>query len=143
MANPFDPRSILHARHAQHVVLIHFPIALFLFGVLLDVMARMKGNIRLANAAQSNLAGAAICIIPTYLTGFLAWQYALEGQRLHGLLLYHLMLASATVLLVIAAWWVRSRTRVHPLASLALELVGALSIAVTAHLGGFLSGVNS
>ena len=143
MANPFDPRSVFLARHAQHVVLIHFPIALFLFGVLLDVMARVKGNIRLANAAQLNLAGAAICIIPTDLTGFLAWQCALDGQRLHGLLLYHLMLASATVLLVIAAWWVRSRTRVHPLASLALELVGALSIAVTAHLGGFLSGVNS
>ena len=26
--NPFDLRSILLARHAQHVVLIHFPIAL-------------------------------------------------------------------------------------------------------------------
>jgi uncharacterized membrane protein len=143
MASPFDPRSVFLARHAQHVVLIHFPIGLFLFGVLLDAMARMKGNIRLANAAQLNLTAAAICIVPTYLTGFLAWQYALEGQRLHGVLLYHLMLASATVVLVITAWWVRSRTQAHPLASLALELVGAVSIAITAHLGGFLSGVNS
>jgi len=143
MASPFDPRSVFLARHAQHVVLIHFPIALFLMGVLLDVMARIRGNIRLAAAAQVNLAAAAVSIIPTYLTGLLAWQFALEGQRLHGVLLYHVMLASATMVLVITAWWVRSRTQLHPLASLSVELVGAVCITITAHLGGFLSGVNS
>jgi hypothetical protein len=31
--NPFDIRSALLAKHAQHVVLIHFPIALFITGV--------------------------------------------------------------------------------------------------------------
>lgn len=36
-ANPFDLRTVLLARHAQHVVLIHFPIALYLAGVLLDL----------------------------------------------------------------------------------------------------------
>jgi len=143
MANPFDPRSVFLARHAQHVVLIHFPIALFLMGVLLDVMARIRGNIRLAAAAQVNLAAAAVSIIPTYLTGLLAWQFVLEGQRLHGVLLYHVMLASATMVLVITAWWVRSRTQLHPLASLSVELVGAVCITITAHLGGFLSGVNT
>ena len=35
--SPFDWRSVLLARHAQHVVLIHFPIALFITGVLFDV----------------------------------------------------------------------------------------------------------
>ena len=30
--NPFDIKSALLAKHAQHVVLIHFPIALFLRG---------------------------------------------------------------------------------------------------------------
>jgi hypothetical protein len=29
-ANPFDLRTLLFAKHAQHVVLIHFPIALFI-----------------------------------------------------------------------------------------------------------------
>ena len=31
--NPFDIKQALLAKHAQHVVLIHFPIALFLAGV--------------------------------------------------------------------------------------------------------------
>ena len=38
--SPFDWRSVLLARHAQHVVLIHFPIALFITGVLFDFLAQ-------------------------------------------------------------------------------------------------------
>jgi uncharacterized membrane protein len=33
---PFDIKSTLLAKHAQHVVLTHFPIALFLTSVMLD-----------------------------------------------------------------------------------------------------------
>jgi hypothetical protein len=29
MTNPFDPKTVFLAKHAQHVVLIQFPIALF------------------------------------------------------------------------------------------------------------------
>lgn len=143
MATPFDPRSVFLARHAQHVVLIHFPIALFLVGVLFDLISRVKEDDRLGTVAQLNLAAAAICIVPTYFTGWLAWRFALDGQRLHGVLLYHLGLASTTTVLVIAAWWLRSRARSWPIFSLIVELAGALSISLTAHLGGFLSGVNS
>lgn len=143
MAHPFDPRSVFLARHAQHVVLIHFPIALFLIGVLFDLISRVKKDDRLGTVAQINLKAAAICTLPAYLTGLLAWQFALDGQRLHGVLLYHLGLASATTVLVITAWWVRSRTQLAPLISLAIELAGAFAISLTAHLGGFLSGVNT
>jgi len=73
MASPFDLRSVLLARHAQHVVLIHFPIALFLIGVLFDLISRVKQDDRLGTAAQVNLVAAAISIVPTYLTGLLAW----------------------------------------------------------------------
>src|SRR6185437_2042192 len=38
--NPFDPKAALLAKHAQHVVLVHFPIALFMTGVLFDLAAR-------------------------------------------------------------------------------------------------------
>lgn len=143
MIHAFDPRTVFLARHAQHVVLIHFPIALFLIGVLFDLVSRLKRDDRMGTAAQVNLTAAAICIVPAYLTGLLAWHFALDGQRLHGVLLYHLGLASATMALVITAWWLRSRTQSRPLISLAVELAGVLSISLTAHLGGFLTGVNS
>jgi hypothetical protein len=34
--NPFDLKTVLLAKHAQHVVLIHFPIALFTVAVAFD-----------------------------------------------------------------------------------------------------------
>ena len=35
--NPFDLKTALLAKHAQHVVLIHFPIALFMVSFAFDL----------------------------------------------------------------------------------------------------------
>ena len=40
--HPFDIKTVLFAKHAQHVVLIHFPIALFIIGVPFDFLAQWK-----------------------------------------------------------------------------------------------------
>jgi uncharacterized membrane protein len=148
LVNPFDWRTVLLARHAQHVVLIHFPIALFFTGVLFDLLSRGKRTSQLASAAYLNLSVAAASVAPTVATGLLAWQFALEGKRLKGLLLLHVIFASFAGLLVIASWWVHWRSResdplLLPRHRIPLELLGVVVIAVTAHLGGFLSGVNS
>lgn len=148
MINPFDLRTVLLAKHAQHVVLIHFPIALFMTGVGLDLFSRGKHESRLANAAYLNISIAAAMVIPAVLTGLLAWQFALEGKKLKGLLLLHVFAASIAAALVIASWWVHWRSRrPPPLAILRLripiELFGVATLALAAHLGGFLSGVNS
>lgn len=84
MVNPFDWRTILLAKHAQHVVLIHFPIALYVMGVVLDLLSRGKRDSQLASAAYVNLSVAALTVLPTYVTGVLAWQFALEAERLKG-----------------------------------------------------------
>jgi hypothetical protein len=39
-ASPFDIRPVLLAKHAQHVVLIHFPIALFMWRIPPDHQVR-------------------------------------------------------------------------------------------------------
>jgi uncharacterized membrane protein len=145
--NPFDPRTILLAKHAQHVVLIHFPIALFITGVGFDLLSRGKRGSQLAGAAYLNLSAAALTVLPAVATGLLAWQFALEGKRIKGLLLLHLIAALSAAFLVIASWWVHWRTRktepgVLPGYSIPVELLGVTVIALTAHLGGFLSGVN-
>ena len=147
MVNPFDPRTILLAKHAQHVVLIHFPIALFISGVGLDLLSRGKRDSQLASAAYLNLSIAAATVLPAVLTGLLAWQFALEGKRLKGLLLWHVIAASIATVLVITSWWIHRRTRksealLLPVFRVPVELLGVAVIALTAHLGGFLSGVN-
>ena len=148
MVNPFDLRTILLAKHAQHVVLIHFPIALFMTGVGFDLLSRGKRDSQLAAAAYLNLSIAAATVLPAVATGLLAWQFALDGKRLKGLLLLHLITGLSAALLVVASWWMHWRSRRPDTVSLPryripVELLGVSIIALTAHLGGFLSGVNT
>lgn len=143
----FNLRTVLMAKHAQHVVLIHFPIALFITGFAFDLLSRGQRMSQLATAAYLNFSIAAVTVLPVVGTGLLAWHFALEGKQLKGLLLWHLIVASLTTLLVIASWLVHWRTRnagsaILPSYRIPLELLGVIAIAVTAHLGGFLSGVN-
>ena len=49
-ANPFDVQAAVLAKHAHHVVMIHFPIALFLASFVFDLLARWRGNRALATA---------------------------------------------------------------------------------------------
>ena len=146
--HPFDLRTALMAKHAQHVVLIHFPIALFLTGVLFDLLSRGKRSSHLAVAAYLNISIAAVMVFPVIGTGLLAWQFVLEGKSLKGLLLWHLIAASLAAVFVIASWLVHWRTRraeptLLPAYRIPVELLGVAALAITAHLGGFLSGVNT
>jgi uncharacterized membrane protein len=146
MVNPFDLKTALLAKHAQHVVLIHFPIALFLAAVAFDFIALKTKRRGLADAAYYNLLGAAISTIPVLATGILAWQFQLEGQKLKGILLLHLVLACISTAMIWLVWWVhfraRRRTVYLPSYRLALELLAVAIVALTGHLGGCLSGVN-
>ena len=151
MLNPFDPKTVLLAKHAQHVVLIQFPIALYLSGTLFDLAARVfrKPNFRpdFSEVARWNFLFAAVMGIPAALTGIIAWQWALQGQHLKGILRLHLILGCAVICGLWLTVFLRSRQKSLPgaadsLALLATELIVCGIVSLTAHLGGFLSGVN-
>ena len=146
MVNPFDLKTVFLAKHAQHVVVIHFPIALFMTAVLFDLIAQWTKRRGLAEAAYYNLLVAAISTIPVLVTGILAWQFQLEGQKLKGILLLHLVLACTSSVMIWLVWCVHFRVRRRAAAlpnyRLAVEILGVGVIALTGHLGGFLSGVN-
>jgi uncharacterized membrane protein len=146
MVNPFDLKTVLLAKHAQHIVLIHFPIGLFLAAVAFDFLALWTKRRGLADAAYYNLLGAAISTFPVIVTGLLAWHFQLEGQKLKGILLLHLVLACVSTVMIWLVWWVhfraRRRTVYLPTYRLAIEVLAVGLVALTAHLGGFLSGVN-
>ena len=143
---PFDLKSVFLAKHAQHLVLIHFPIALFISAVAFDFIANWTKRSALADAAYYNLLAAAISTLPVLATGILAWQFQLEGQKLKGILLLHLLLACVSSVMIWLVWWVhfraRRRAEVLPNYRLAFEFLGVALVGLTGHLGGFLSGVN-
>jgi uncharacterized membrane protein len=146
--HPFDLRAALLAKHAQHVVLIHFPIALFLAGVGLDLASQWTRRQALAAAAYYNLLVAAVSTVPVVATGLLAWQLQLAGQHLKGVLLLHLLLGGVSSALIWLVWDLHSRARRAPgqplpAYRLPIELLAAALVTLTGHLGGFLSGVNA
>jgi uncharacterized membrane protein len=144
--DPFDVKAFLLAKHAQHVVLIHFPIALFITGAAFDVAALWTKRRALAEASYYNLLLAAIFTLPALATGILAWQFALEGQKLKGILRMHLVLAWVSSAVIWLVWWIQLRARRRgeetPTYRIPLEMLGVALISLTGHLGGFLSGVN-
>jgi uncharacterized membrane protein len=142
MINPFDLKTVLLAKHAQHVVLIHFPIALFITAVGFDLVGQWTKRRGLADAAYYNLIVAAISTIPVLVAGVLAWQLQLEGRKLMGILLVHLMhlvLACISTLMIWLVWCVqflaRRRAKALPNYRLALEILGVILIAVTRAFG--------
>ena len=145
-ANPFDPKTVLLAKHAQHVVLVHFPIALFMVGAAFDVVGQWTKRRGLGEAAYYNLLLAAVSVVPVLATGILAWQFQLEGQKLKGTLLMHMVAAWLSAVFIVATWWSHYRARRKgtglPGYRLGLECVGVVLVGLTGHLGGFVSGVN-
>jgi uncharacterized membrane protein len=146
--NPFDLKSALLAKHAQHVVLVHFPIALFISSVAFDLVAIWKSSRSFARAAYYNLIAAAATALAAVITGVLAWQLQLEGEKLRGNLRLHLSLgALSAVLIWTLTWWRRRQVSAgndSPAAGYwALAFIAVLVVALTGHLGGILSGVEA
>jgi uncharacterized membrane protein len=145
--NPFDLKAALLAKHAQHVVLIHFPIGLFLTSFAFDLLGLWRRDRTLATAAYYNLIAAAVAALPAVATGLLAWHWLYGGKRLRGNLRLHLVFGvlSAGMIWVLCGWrtWrERKQRQSMPRVYLAAELVAAAIITLTGHLGGILSGVD-
>ena len=145
--NPFDLKAALLAKHAQHVALVHFPIALIFVGAAFDALSQRKQDASLLRAAYFTTIAAAIAAIPTVITGIAAWQWQLEGKHLRGNLKLHLILAlvSSALIGIVCGLHVLQQRKPRAISSrirLTIEAVAVCVTLFTAHVGGFLSGVN-
>jgi uncharacterized membrane protein len=145
--NPFDLKAALLARHAQHPVIIHFPIALFIASVVFELLALWRKQPLFASVAYYNLLGAAMTIPLAIATGLAAWQWQLEGATLKGNLRLHLICALTSASLIFLLCRMRSRLRAKSILPgityLAVTLLALMAITLTGHLGGILSGVEA
>ena len=110
-SNPFDLKAALLAGHAQHPVIVHFPIALFIASAVFDILAIWRKQPILAAVGYFNLVGAAISIPFAIATGLGAWQWQLEGATLKGNLRLHMICALITAALILILCWKRLRLR--------------------------------
>ncbi len=144
--SPFDVKTALFARNAQHPVIVHFPIGLFIISVLFDVLGTWKKNASLRIAATYNLVVAAFGGLFAVISGLIAWQWQFGGAELRGNLQLHLILGIVTTGLLFLLWGFRSRlmkkstvplTRLYFL----LSIISLALISLTGHIGGILSEV--
>jgi uncharacterized membrane protein len=146
-SNPFDLKAALLAGHAQHPVIIHFPIALFIASVLFELLAIWRKNPVFASVAYYNLVGAAITLPFAIATGLGAWRWQLEGATLKGNLRLHLICALTSASLIFFLSWMRTRLRAKQIsphiAYFAVTFLALMAITLTGHLGGILSGVET
>ena len=145
--NPFDLKAALLAGHAQHPVIIHFPIALFITSAVFELLAVWRKQPLFASVAYYNLLGAALTLPLAIATGLGAWQWQLEGATLKGNLLLHLICALTSASLIFLLSWMRWRFRVKGIspgfAYFAVTFLALMMITLTGHLGGILSGVEA
>ena len=143
--NPFDLKAALLAGHAQHPVIIHFPIGLFIASVVFDLLAVWRKKPILAAVAYYNLLGAALTRPLAIVTGLGAWQWQLEGATLKGNLRLHMICAVTSALLIFFLCWMRSRLRAKNISLgvsyVTVTLFALMAITLTGHLGGIVSGV--
>jgi uncharacterized membrane protein len=143
--NPFDLKATLLAGHAQHPVIIHFPIGLFIASVVFDLLAVWRKKPILAAVAYYNLLGAALTLPLAIATGLGAWQWQLEGATLKGNLRLHMICAVTSALLIFFLCWTRSRLRAKNISPgvsyVTVTLFALMAITLTGHLGGIVSGV--
>ncbi len=151
-SNPYDLHALLLPKHAQHPVLVHFPIALFVISLFFDALALWKRDKTLAATGYLNLTVAAVTSLLALTTGLLAWNFAYGGISLAALqsnttLEQHLILSIVTTILIWVLWAMRFTKRHEGFQTvkkpyMVLAIIAFVIISITGHLGGYLSGVN-
>jgi uncharacterized membrane protein len=145
--NPFDLKAVLLAKHAQHVALVHFPIALIFVSVAFDLLSLREQNAALLRAAYYTVIAAAIAAVPTVATGVLAWQLQFHGKAPRGNLKLHIFLALTSSVLIWLVCFLHIKKQHTPgdssaVMRLTIELIAVALTLLTGHVGGFVSGVN-
>jgi uncharacterized membrane protein len=135
--NPSDWQWI--PKNGMHPAIVHFPIALFISGLFLDLLGLVRKNKTFLYAGWYNLILAAISALAACATGYAA--ILLQQIPVGGLIKTHLSLAIAATIVM----WVMVALRVHKHENIGIQarvvyyVLAALNfciISYAGHLGG-------
>ena len=122
-----------------HSMLVHFPIALLLAGVALDLYAGWRGRPNLLPTVRGLLVSGVLTGILAALAGILAFfMVPAHTEEAHHLMYWHLGVQSAALALFAWAAWARRGTAVAPpTAARMAGWVAALLLVVGSGIGGY------
>lgn len=120
-------------KHSMHPLIIHFPIALFLFGTFLEILGWRKKDAGLRRAGWLCLLFGAISTAGALPTGLLAF-YRVGFQWTGNALIHPILAISATLLMTGTVLW-RRKAAHESKAYFALLLLAAALVGVAGHFG--------
>jgi uncharacterized membrane protein len=130
---PVEEVAPLVPRHSLHPLVVHFPIGIFLFGVLADFWGRFRSQPDVRVAARFALIVGAFTSLIAVATGLLAMfrmEIAIEGT-----MLIHLVLgATSAVMGITVATW-RAKGEQDSAGYWALLALSGVVMALTGHFG--------
>jgi uncharacterized membrane protein len=121
-------------KHGFHPTLVHFPIALFLFGALLEVLGWKRADDTQRKAGWWCLLGGAIGSLAAAGSGLLA--FFLNGYAWEGPVLVHFLLAVGSTVLMLGTTLWRKKGAHTSTAYFALLVLTAILVGVAGHFGG-------
>ena len=124
-----DSSSELIPKHTFHPAIVHFPIALLAIAAFLQIFSLYKKDDFYHKASVVNLALGLITAVGAIGTGVIAWLRL--GYKLEGTLLIHLIIASLSILVGVAAYTQREK---RPY--LWLIALSGLLVCIAGHFGG-------
>lgn len=120
-------------KHSLHPAVVHFPIALFLFGAALEFAGWRRKLATLREAGWYCVLFGTLSTLLTIPTGFMA--FFRNGFQWQGAALIHLVLAlSATLLMTMTVFW-RKKMMHESYAYFALLALSALLVGAAGHFG--------
>jgi uncharacterized membrane protein len=134
-----EPKKPWFPKYAYHPAIVHFPIALFIAGVILDFLGLIRKNQTLLLAGWYNLVLAALTAIAGLITGYMA--LVLLHVPFTGIIRQHIITAIISSIII----WILVGLRVHRHEKMSLPLrviyyvlaaAGMLLISYAGHLGG-------
>lgn len=112
---PLDPAPVtptkeptrLIPEHAFHPMIVHFPIALFLFGVFLDVLGATRRDGSLRRLAVWNIGIGALSALAAVGTGLTA--FFIRGFPFEGIYRVHMLLGIGTAVTMLSVAWFKRK----------------------------------
>jgi len=128
--------SVLFPKHSFHPVLVHFPIALFIFGAFLELWGFYKRDAALRGAGYWNLLFGSIATSVAIATGFIGALRQGFDLAVGGPVFLHLALAILASLLMLGTVLWRKGKALESTGYWALLVLAAIAVGVAGHFGG-------
>lgn len=129
-----DWLAVIFPDHGFHPLVIHFPIALFVFGTLLEFVGWWRGDLRIRQAAFWNLAAGSLSTLVVIPTGVVA--FILSDYTWKGLVVPHMAFAGSAALLMAGTVLWRRKGPHTSTRYFALLALATITLGVAGYFGG-------